>query len=57
MAKSVPTNILKKSMAKSVSKTKYSYELMMEMLDETSKERIANQMGLLIVNLFLKIKI
>lgn len=46
MAKSVPTNLLKKSMAKSVSKTKYSYELMMEMLNGTSKERIANQMSI-----------
>lgn len=46
IAKSVPTNLLKKSMAKSVSKTKYSYEIMMEMLDGTSKERIANQMGI-----------
>lgn len=46
MAKSFPTNLLKKSMAKSVSKTKYSYELMMEMLDKTSRNKIAKQMGI-----------
>ncbi|KAG4092821.1 alpha/beta hydrolase fold protein [Neocallimastix lanati (nom. inval.)] len=42
--KCFPTNLLKKSMAKSISKIKYSYELMMEMLNESSKDVIARQM-------------
>ncbi len=44
MTKSIPIKLLKKSMAKSVSKTKYSYELMIEMLDTVSKDKIAKQM-------------
>ena len=46
MSKCFTTNLLKKSMAKSVSKTKYSYQLMMEMLEENSKDLIAKQMGI-----------
>lgn len=37
---------LRKSMAKSVSKTKYAYELMMKMLEPLSKAEIVEQMGI-----------
>ena len=42
--KCIPTNLLKKSMAKSISKTQYAYELMLTMISESSKETIASQM-------------
>ncbi len=44
MAKLYPENILRKSMAKSVSKTKYSYNKMMEMLKPFTKAQIIEQM-------------
>ncbi len=42
----IPNSILKKSMAKSVSKTEYSYNLMMDMLLPLSKKDIAQQMDI-----------
>jgi pimeloyl-ACP methyl ester carboxylesterase len=44
MAKWFPEKILKKSMAKSVSKTQYAYDLMLKMLGPLSKADIAEQM-------------
>lgn len=44
MAKCFPAGILRKSMAWSVSKTKYSYEKMMSMLAPLSKAEIIEQM-------------
>ena len=44
MAKWFPTNILRKSMAKSISKTDYSYQKMMSMLKPLSKSDIIEQM-------------
>lgn len=44
MAKFFPTKILRKSMAWSVSKTKYSYQMMMSMLNPLSKAEIIEQM-------------
>lgn len=46
MAKLFPCNVLRKSMAKSVSKTKYSYEKMMEILKSSTKEQIIEQMDI-----------
>jgi len=46
MANCFTTNLLKKSMAKSVSKSKDSYELMIEMLEGKSKKIISKQMGI-----------
>lgn len=44
MAKWFPEKLLKKSMARSVSKTQYAYELMMKMLESSSKADIVEQM-------------
>ncbi len=44
MANWFPEQILKKSMAKSVSKTQYAYDLMLKMLEPSSKAEIAEQM-------------
>ena len=44
MAKLFPTGLLKKSMARSISATRYSYEKMLEMLAPLSKEDIVAQM-------------
>lgn len=46
MAKCFPTNLLKRSMAKSVSYTKESYQFMMKMYQGSSKNEIAKQMGI-----------
>ncbi len=46
MAKWVSDRMLRKSMAKSVSNTKYSYDKMLEMLSPLSKKEILEQMGL-----------
>lgn len=46
ITKCFPESLLKKSMAKSVTKTKYSYELMTEMLKNTPKNLISEQMGI-----------
>lgn len=46
MAKWFPDNMLRNSMAKSVSKTEYSYNKMMEMLQPLSKAQIIEQMGI-----------
>lgn len=46
IAKWFPDNILRKSMAKSVSKTPYSYKKMTEMLKPLSKAQIIEQMGI-----------
>lgn len=44
MAKWFPEKTLKKSMAKSVSKTQYAYDLMLKMLEPSSKADIVEQM-------------
>lgn len=44
IARCCPGGLLKKSMAKSVSKTRYSYEKMMDMLAPLNKAEIAEQM-------------
>lgn len=44
MARWFPTNILRKSMARSISKTNYSYKKMMFILNELSKADIIKQM-------------
>ncbi len=46
MAKWFSDNMLRKSMAKSVSKTKYSYDKILEMLKPLSKMQIIEQMGI-----------
>ena len=46
MSKWFPDNMLRKSMAKSVSKTAYSYNKMMEMLKPMTKSQIIEQMGI-----------
>ncbi len=46
MAKWFPGNLLQKSMAKSVSKTKYSYNKMLEMLSRHTKDEIIEQIDL-----------
>ena len=46
MAKFFPDGILRKSMAKSVSKTEYSYNKMMYMLKPLTKSQIIEQMGI-----------
>ncbi|WP_099469925.1 alpha/beta fold hydrolase [Konateibacter massiliensis] len=46
IAKWFPDNMLRKSMAKSVSKTAYSYQKMTEMLKPLTKEDIIQQMGI-----------
>lgn len=46
MAKWFPDGMLRKSMAKSVSKTKYSYNKMMDMLKPLTKAQIIEQMGI-----------
>jgi Predicted hydrolases or acyltransferases (alpha/beta hydrolase superfamily) len=46
MAKWFPDKLLRKSMSKSVSKTQYSYNLMLEMLKPLSKLEICEQMGI-----------
>ena len=46
MAKCFPEKMLKKSMAKSVSKTEYSYKTMMKMLEPLQKKEVCEQMGL-----------
>lgn len=46
IAKCFPDNLLRKSMAKSVSKTQYSYNMMIKMLKPLSKMEIAEQMGI-----------
>jgi pimeloyl-ACP methyl ester carboxylesterase len=46
MAKLFTDVMLRKSMAKQVAKTKYSYEKMLEMLEPLSKEQIIEQMDM-----------
>lgn len=46
MAKWFPDGMLRKSMAKSVSKTEYSYNKMMDMLKPLTKAQIIEQMGI-----------
>lgn len=46
MAKCFPEKMLRKSMAKAVSETDYSYKVMMEMLAPLSKAEICRQMGI-----------
>ena len=46
LAKLFPDKMLRRSMAKSVSKTQYSYNMMMKMLQPLSKTDICRQMGL-----------
>lgn len=46
MARCIPNNMLRKSMAKSVSNTKYSYDKMIEMLEPLTKEKIIEQMNI-----------
>lgn len=46
MAKLILNSILRKSMAKSVSKTKYSYNMMMKMLEPLTKAHIIEQMDI-----------
>lgn len=46
IAKLIPDKILRKAMAKSVSKTQYSYNLMMKMLQPSRKADICEQMGI-----------
>lgn len=46
MAQWYPDKMLRKSMAKSVSKTQYAYELMLKMLQPLSKEEIIEQMDI-----------
>ena len=46
MAKWFPDSILRKSMARSVSKTDYSYKKMLEMLSPQTKEQIIEQMDI-----------
>ena len=46
MARLFTENALRKSMAKSVSRTKYSYDKMMEMLAPLTKEQIIEQMDI-----------
>ncbi|MBP8641299.1 MAG: alpha/beta hydrolase [Oscillospiraceae bacterium] len=46
MAKCFPEKMLKKSMAKSVSKTEYSYATMVKMLEPLKKKEVCEQMGL-----------
>jgi len=46
MAKCFPDKVLRKSMAKSVSKTKYSYDMMMKMLEPLSKTEVCEQLGI-----------
>lgn len=46
MAKCFPEDLLRKSMARSVSRTAYSYGKMMEMLSGLSKDRIITQMDI-----------
>lgn len=46
MAKWFPDSILRKSMAKSVSKTQYAYNKIIEMLNPLSKKEIIEQMGI-----------
>lgn len=46
MAKWFSDNMLRKSMAKSVSKTQYSFEKMLEMLKPFSKMKIIEQIGI-----------
>ncbi|MHC1750888.1 MAG: alpha/beta fold hydrolase [Cellulosilyticaceae bacterium] len=46
MAKCFTDNMLRKSMAKSVSKTQYSFNLMMQMLKPLSKSQIIEQMDI-----------
>ena len=53
MAKWLPDKILRKSMAKSVSKTQYAYDLMLKMLEPLSKTDIVEQMDIAYGN-FLK---
>lgn len=44
IARWFPERVLKKSMAKSVSKTQYAYDLMLKMLEPSSKAEIVEQM-------------
>jgi hypothetical protein len=46
ISKYFPDNFLRKSMAKSVSKTQYAYDLMIKMLEPLSKREIAEQIGI-----------
>lgn len=46
MAKVFPDSMLRKSMAKSVSRTKYSYVRMLEMLAPSTKQQIVEQMDI-----------
>jgi pimeloyl-ACP methyl ester carboxylesterase len=46
IARLYPEHVLRKSMAKSVSETRYSYEKMMEMLTPLTKEQIIEQMDI-----------
>ena len=46
IARWIPDKMLRRSMSKSVSKTQYSYDLMMEILNSSSKSEICEQMGI-----------
>ena len=46
MAKFFTNNMLRKSMEKSISKTEYFYNKMMEMLKPLTKSQIIEQMGI-----------
>lgn len=46
IAKWIPDKMLRKSMAKSVSKTQYAYDLILKMLEPLSKEDIIEQMDI-----------
>ena len=46
LAKWIPDKLLRNSMARSVSKTDYSYQLMLSMLEPLSKADIVEQMGI-----------
>lgn len=46
IARRIPDGMLRRSMAKSVSRTPYSYDLMLEMLKPLTKDEICRQMGI-----------
>ncbi|WP_061995156.1 alpha/beta hydrolase [Clostridium sp. ATCC 25772] len=46
MAKCIPDKMLRSSMAKAVSKTRYAYDMMLKMLNPMSKTDIVEQMGI-----------
>ena len=46
MARLIPDKMLRKSMAKSVSRTRYAYDMMMRMLNSCTKDEIVEQMAI-----------